>query len=191
MSKSRLETFTDGVLAVIITVMVLEMKVPRATTLAALRPVLPVFLSYALSFIYIAIYWNNHHHLLQATERVTGVTLWANMHLLFWLALVPFATEWMGEDADAQVPIEFYGTVLLFAAIAYFLLSRNLVSQHAKDSALAVSIGTDKKGIASIAIYAVAIPLALVHPWISYSCYVLVAIIWLLPDPRIEKTLRG
>jgi uncharacterized membrane protein len=191
MSKSRLETFTDGVLAVIITVMVLEMRVPRATTFAALRPVLPVFLSYALSFIYIAIYWNNHHHLLQATERVTGVTLWANMHLLFWLALVPFATAWMGEDADAQAPIEFYGTVLLFAAIAYFLLSKNLVRQHAKDSALAISIGPDRKGIASIAIYAVAIPLALVHPWIAYSCYVLVAIIWLLPDPRIEKTLRG
>jgi uncharacterized membrane protein len=191
MSKSRLETFTDGVLAVIITVMVLEMKVPRAPTFAALRSVFPVFLSYALSFVYIAIYWNNHHHLLQATERVTGLTLWANMHLLFWLALVPFATEWMGEDADARAPVEFYGGVLLFAAIAYFLLVKNLVRQHAKDSALAISIGSDRKGIVSMGIYAIAIPLAFVHPYIAYSCYVLVAIIWLLPDPRIEKTLRG
>jgi uncharacterized membrane protein len=190
MSKSRLETFTDGVLAVIITVMVLEMRVPHATTFAALRPVLPVFLSYALSFVYIAIYWNNHHHLLQATERVTGLTLWANMHLLFWLALVPFSTAWMDVDADARAPVEFYGAVLLFVAIAYFLLSKNLVREHGKGSALAVSIGRDRKGIVSIVIYAVAIPLALVHPWIAYSCYVLVAIVWLIPDPRIEKNIR-
>ncbi len=190
MSKSRLEAFTDGVLAVIITVMVLEMQVPHATTFAALRSVLPVLLSYALSFIYIAIYWNNHHHLLQATERVTGLTLWANMNLLFWLALVPFATAWMDEGADAPAPVELYGTVLLFAAIAYFLLSKNLVRQHAKDSALAISIGRDRKGLVSIVIYAIAVPLALVHPWIAYSCYVLVAIMWLIPDPRIEKTLR-
>lgn len=189
MSKTRIETFTDGVLAVIITVMVLEMKVPHATTFAALRSVLPVFLSYALSFVYIAIYWNNHHHLLQATERVTGVTLWANMHLLFWLALVPFATAWMDQDADAYAPVEFYGAVLLFAAIAYFLLSKNLVRHHGKESTLAISIGQDKKGIASIVIYAVAIPLALIRPWIAYSCYVLVAIMWLIPDSRIEKNI--
>jgi uncharacterized membrane protein len=189
MSKSRIETFTDAVLGVIITVMVLEMKVPHATTFAALRPVLPVFLSYALSFVYIAIYWNNHHHLMQAAERVTGVTLWANMHLLFWLALVPFATAWMEEDADAYAPVEFYGVVLLFAAIAYFLLSKNLIRQHGKESTLAISIGQDRKGIASIVIYAVAIPSALIHPWIAYSCYVLVAIIWLMPDPRIEKNI--
>lgn len=190
MSKSRLETMTDGVIAVIITVLVLEMQVPRATTFAALRSVLPLFMSYALSFVYVAIYWNNHHHLLQAAERVTGVTLWANMHLLFWLALVPFATAWTGQNADAVAPVELYGTVLLFAAIAYFLLSRHLVRSHGKGSALAISIGWDRKGIVSIAIYAIAIPLGFVHPWIAYSCYVLVAIIWLLPDPRIEKTLR-
>lgn len=190
MSKSRLETFTDGVIAVIITVMVLEMRVPNGTTFAALRTDVPFFLSYALSFVYIAIYWNNHHHLLQATEHITGVTLWANMHLLFWLALAPFATAWMGQDADAPAPVELYGTVLLFSGIAYYLLSKNLVRQHGKSSTLAISIGRDRKGVASIVIYAIAIPLALVHPWISYSCYVLVAIIWLIPDPRIEKTLR-
>lgn len=190
MSKSRLETMTDGVIAVVITVMVLEMQAPRATTFAALRSVLPAFLSYALSFVYIAIYWNNHHHLLQAAERVTGVTLWANMHLLFWLALVPFATAWMDQNAKAPAPVELYGLILLFTAIAYFLLSKNLVRSHGKGSALAISIGRDRKGIVSIVIYAVAIPSAIVHPWIAYSCYVLVAIIWLLPDPRIEKTIR-
>lgn len=187
MSKGRLEAFSDGVFAVIITIMVLEMKVPAETTFAALRPVLPVFLSYVLSFIYVAIYWNNHHHLLHATERVTGGTLWANMHLLFWLSLAPFATSWLGENFHAPAPVALYGVVLLFAGIAYSILTRNLLRHHRKDSALAIAIGRDRKGTVSVVIYAIAIPLAFVRPWISCSCYVLVAIMWLLPDPRIEK----
>ncbi len=190
MSKGRLEAFSDGVFAVIITIMVLEMKVPRETNLAALRSVLPVFLSYVLSFIYVAIYWNNHHHLLHATERVTGGTLWANMHLLFWLSLAPFATAWLGQNFHAPVPVALYGVVLLFAGIAYSVLTRNLIRHHRKDSPLAISIGRDRKGVMSVVIYVIAIPLAFVWPLISCCCYVLVAIMWLLPDPRIEKNIH-
>jgi uncharacterized membrane protein len=188
-TKSRLEAFSDGVFAVIITIMVLNMKVPEETTFAALRVVVPVFLSYVLSFVYVGIYWNNHHHLLHASQRVSGDILWANLHLLFWLSLAPFATAWMGENFDAPAPVALYGVVLLCAAIAYFILTRRLIYHHGKDSALAVSIGSDRKGVISVAVYAVAIPLALVRPWIACGCYVLVAVMWLLPDRRIEKHL--
>ena len=189
MSKGRMEAFSDGVLAVLITIMVLEMKSPHGTSLAALRPLLPVFLSYVLSFIYIGIYWNNHHHLLQAAQHVAGSILWANLHLLFWLSLIPFATAWMGENHFEPWPVALYGVVLLFAAIAYFFLTKTLIAHHGKDSTLAASIGSDRKGKVSVVFYAVAIPLAFVRPWIACACYVMVAIMWLLPDPRIEKAL--
>jgi uncharacterized membrane protein len=190
-TKSRLEAFSDGVFAVIITIMVLNMKVPEQTTFAALRAVVPVFLSYVLSFVYVGIYWNNHHHLLHASERVTGEILWANLHLLFWLSLAPFATAWMGEDFNAPAPVALYGVVLLFAGIAYFILTKRLIYCHGKDSQLAVSIGSDRKGVISVTVYAVAIPLALLRPWIACCCYVLVAVMWLLPDRRIEKHLSN
>lgn len=189
MNKSRLEAFSDGVLAVIITVMVLEMKSPRETNLAALTPVIPVFLSYVLSFVYIAIYWNNHHHLLHATQRVNGATLWANLHLLFWLSLIPFTTAWMGENHLAAWPVAIYGTVLLLAGVAYFVLTKALIKLHGRGSELATSIGSDRKGKISIAIYAAAIPLAFVQVWIASACYVIVAIMWLIPDRRIERKL--
>ncbi|HXE07148.1 MAG TPA: TMEM175 family protein [Acidobacteriaceae bacterium] len=187
MNKGRIEAFSDGVLAVIITIMVLEMKSPRGTSLAALRPVLPVFLSYVLSFVYIGIYWNNHHHLLHATQRVNGASLWANLHLLFWLSLVPFATDWMGENDFEPWPVAIYGVVLMLAGVAYFILTRSLIRLHGKDSALATSIGRDRKGKMSIAIYLAAIPLSFVNPWIAGACYVIVAIGWFVPDPRIER----
>src|SRR5581483_8609250 len=189
MNKSRLEAFSDGVLAVIITIMVLEMKSPRGTSLAALRPVIPVFLTYLLSFVYIGIYWNNHHHLLHATQRVNGATLWANLHLLFWLSLVPFTTAWMGDNQFNSWPVGVYGVVLLLAGVAYFILTQALIRLHGQDSTLATSIGRDRKGKISIAIYAAAIPLAFARPWIAGTCYVIVAIMWLVPDPRIEKKI--
>ena len=191
MNKGRLEAFSDGVLAVIITIMVLEMKSPRGASLAALRSVIPVFLSYVLSFVYIGIYWNNHHHLLHAVQRVNGATLWANLHLLFWLSLVPFTTAWMGENHFAPWPVAVYGIVLLLAGIAYFILTKALISLHGQGSTLANSIGRDRKGKISIAIYAAAVPLALVTPWIAGACYIVVAIIWLIPDPRIERKVAG
>ncbi|HEX4168670.1 MAG TPA: TMEM175 family protein [Bryobacteraceae bacterium] len=187
MNKGRLEAFSDGVLAVIITIIVLEMKSPRGPTLAALRPVLPVLLSYILSFIYIGIYWNNHHHLLHATQHVNGATLWANLHLLFWLSLIPFTTAWVDETYFESWPVAIYGIVLLLAGIAYFILTRTLISFHGRDSTLAKSIGRDRKGKLSIVIYAAAIPLAFVRSWIAAACYIIVAIMWLIPDPRIEK----
>ncbi|HKF52459.1 MAG TPA: TMEM175 family protein [Candidatus Acidoferrales bacterium] len=187
MTKNRLEAFSDGVLAVIITIMVLEMKPPQAATLAALRPVIPDFLSYVLSFVMIAIYWNNHHHLLHASQRVNGATLWANLHLLFWLSLVPFTTAWMGYNDFTSVPVALYGVVLLLAGVAYFILVRTLLAVHGPESTLAASIGSDRKGKISIAIYAPAIPLAFFRPWISALCYIAVAIIWLVPDRRIES----
>jgi uncharacterized membrane protein len=190
-TKSRLEAFSDGVFAVIITIMVLNMKVPEQTTFVALRAVVPVFLSYVLSFVYVGIYWNNHHHLLHASQRVSGGILWANLHLLFWLSLAPFATAWLGENFDAPAPVAVYGVVLLFAGIAYFILTKRLIHQHGKASALAVSIGRDRKGVISVTVYAVAIPLALLRPWIACCCYVLVAVMWLLPDRRIEKQLSN
>jgi uncharacterized membrane protein len=189
MNKGRVEAFSDGVLAVIITVMVLEMKSPHGTSLAALAPVIPVFLSYILSFVYVGIYWNNHHHLLHATERVNGATLWANLHLLFWLSLIPFTTAWMGENHFAAWPVAVYGIVLLLAAVAYFILTRALIKLHGRRSTLATSIGTDRKGKISIAFYAAAIPLALAQPWIAGAFYIIVAIMWLVPDRRIEREL--
>ena len=189
MNKGRLEAFSDGVLAVIITIMVLEMKSPHGASLASLRPVVPVFLSYIVSFVFIGIYWNNHHHLLHATQRVNGATLWANLHLLFWLSLVPFTTAWMGENHFKSWPVAVYGIVLLLAAIAYFILTRALINLHGRGSTLAASIGSDRKGKISIAINAAAIPLAFAQPWMAGACYIIVAIMWLIPDRRIESKL--
>src|ERR1700747_3116419 len=189
MNKGRLEAFSDGVLAVIITIMVLEMKSPRGTSLGALRPVIPVLLSYLLSFVYIGIYWNNHHHLLHATQRVNGATLWANLHLLFWLSLVPFATGWMGQNHFAAVPVAAYGSVLLLAAIAFTILAKALIACNGADSPIAVAIGSDRKGKTSIAIYVLAIICARSNPWLSVASYMLVAVIWFVPDRRIEKVL--
>ena len=191
MGKGRLEAFSDGVIAIIITIMVLEMKVPHGADLAALRPLIAIFLSYVLSFVNVGIYWNNHHHLLQAVRHVDGRTLWANLHLLFWLSLFPFATAWMGENHFAALPVALYGVVLLLAAIAYFILTRILISYHGKDSALATALGRDLKGKISVVIYAIAIPLAFVKPWFACALYVLVAVMWLIPDRRIEKTLNS
>lgn len=190
MRKGRLEAFSDGVFAVIITFMVFNIKVPQSADFAALVAVLPVFLSYILSFVYVGIYWNNHHHLLHAAEHVSGKILWANLHLLFWLSLAPFATAWMGQNHNASLPVALYGFILLFAAIAYFELTRCLLADHRKDSALVISIGKDSKGLWSIIIYLVAIPLAFVRPWAAYACYVVVAVMWLSPDPRIEKVVH-
>jgi uncharacterized membrane protein len=184
-----MEAFSDGVFAVIITIMVLEMKSPQGTGLAALQPLLPVFFSYVLSFVYVGIYWNNHHHLLQAAKHVTGGILWANLHLLFWLSLTPFVTAWMGENHFAPWPVALYGVVLLFAGTAYFFLTKTLIAHHGKDSTLAASIGNDRKGALSIVVYAAAIPLSFAQPRIAFACYVMVAVMWLLPDPRIEKTI--
>jgi TMEM175 potassium channel family protein len=189
MGRGRLEAFSDGVLAIIITIMVLELKVPHGADLGALGPLLPVFLSYVLSFIFIGIYWSNHHHLLHAVRHVDGRILWANLHLLFWLSLIPFVTGWMGENHFAAWPVALYGTVLLSAAIAYFILTRVLVSYHGRDSALAKAVGKDFKGKVSVVCYAVAIPLAFVNSWLACGLYVLVVVMWLTPDRRIEREL--
>lgn len=190
MGKGRMEAFSDGVLAVIITVMVLEMKVPHAADLAALAPVLPVFLVYVLSFIYLAIYWNNHHHLVHAVERVSGPAMWANLHLLFWLSLIPFVTGWMGENHYAALPTAVYGVVLLAAALAWQPLQRALIAANGgAQSKLARAVRRDFKGKLSVAFYAVAIGLAFVNQWIADALYVLVAILWLVPDRRIERVL--
>ena len=190
MSKGRMEAFSDGVMAIIITIMVLELSAPRSADFSALLPLVPAFLSYVMSFVYLGIYWNNHHHLLQAIKHVDGRVLWANMHLLFWLSLVPFATAWMGENEFAARPVALYGAVLLCAAAAYFLLTRALLSLHGKDSVLAAALGRDFKGKVSIVIYLVAIPIAFMNSRLSCALYVLVAVIWLVPDRRIEKTLN-
>jgi uncharacterized membrane protein len=189
MGKGRMETFSDGVIAIIITIMVLELRVPHQSNLAALAPLVPTLLSYLLSFIFLGIYWSNHHHMLHAVEHVNGGVLWANLHLLFWLSLVPFVTAWMGENHFAPGAVALYGVVLLFASIAYFILSRALISLHGRESVLATAVGRDFKGLISTVIYLVAIPLALVRWWLACTLYVLVAIIWLVPDRRIEKTL--
>ncbi len=189
MGKGRMETFSDGVIAIIITIMVLELRVPHQSNLAALAPLVPILLSYLLSFIFLGIYWSNHHHMLHAVEHVNGGVLWANLHLLFWLSLVPFVTAWMGENHFAPGAVALYGVVLLFASIAYFILSRALISLHGRDSVLATAVGRDFKGLISTVIYLVAIPLALVKWWLACTLYVLVAIIWLVPDRRIERTL--
>lgn len=184
-----MEAFSDGVIAIIITIMVLELRAPHESTLAALQPLLPIFLSYILSFIFLGIYWSNHHHLLHAVQYVNGRVLWANLHLLFWLSLVPFVTAWMGENHFEPVPVAIYGIVLLAASIAYYVLTRVLISLHGKDSTLATAVGRDFKGQLSTFIYLVAIPLAILKWWIGFSLYVLVAIMWLAPDRRIERTL--
>jgi len=190
MKTTRLEAFSNAVIAIAITIMVLEMKVPHGTELSALRPLLPVFTSYLLSFAYLAIYWNNHHHLLQATEQVSGAILWANMHLLFWLSLFPFVTGWLGENRG-QWPTVMYGVVLWMAALAYFLLERAIVAQHGGGSVVARAIGRDAKGLASLALYAVAIALAFVVEWAAQLLFVAVALLWFVPDRRIEAVLRG
>jgi uncharacterized membrane protein len=190
MSKGRLEAFSDGVFAVIITIMVLDMRVPAGGSLAALKLTLPVFLAYVLSYVFIGIYWNNHHHLLHASQQVNGRILWANLHLLFWLSLAPFATAWMGQNIHAPLPVALYGVILLFAGIAYAILTKSLIRHHGKDSALAVSIGSDRKGTTSLTLYATAIPLSFVRPWLAFCCYTFVAVMWLCPDPRIEKKIR-
>jgi uncharacterized membrane protein len=189
MSKGRLEAFSDGVIAIIITIMVLELKVPHGSELVALGPVIPVFLSYVLSFVFVGIYWNNHHHMMSAVRTVNGRILWANLHLLFWLSLIPFATRWMGENYFAALPVALYGSVMLMAGFAYFILSRTLVAHHGKDSALAIALGKDYKGIASLVLYVIAVLVSFVNPWIAVALYVFVAIMWFIPDRRIENAL--
>jgi uncharacterized membrane protein len=191
MEKNRLEAFSDGVLAIIITIMVLELKVPHGIELTALQPLIPVFLSYVLSFIYVGIYWNNHHHMFHSTKWVNGSILWANLHLLFWLSLFPFTTGWMGENHLAPTPAAVYGFVLLMAAIAYYLLQRAIIAQQGPGSLLAHAIGSDWKGKLSPIVYLVAMFLAFASPWIANALYALVALIWLVPDRRIERVLAN
>jgi uncharacterized membrane protein len=188
-SKGRLEAFSDGVIAIIVTIMVLEMKAPHGDDLSDLRPLIPTFLSYVLSFVFVSIYWNNHHHLLQAVRQIQGPVLWANLHLLFWLSLTPFVTAWMGENHFAAWPVAVYGAVLMLSGVAYFILVRTLLWCHPQDSVLARAIGGDFKGKISVVIYASAIGLAFVEAWLACALYVLVAIIWLVPDRRIERAL--
>jgi len=187
---SRLEAFSDGVFAVIITIMVLEMKVPHGADLAALREVLPAFSSYVLSFAFVGIYWNNHHHMIYAVRQIRGPTLWANLHLLFWLSLIPFVTHWMGENNFATWPVALYGIVLICAALAYTILERSLIKHESGDSKLAVAVGKDIKAKTSILLNAIAIPLAFVRPWLSCGLYVTVAVMWFVPDRRIERILE-
>jgi uncharacterized membrane protein len=190
MGKNRLEAFSDGVIAIIITIMVLEMKVPHGTSFQDLTPLIPVFLSYVLSFFFVGIYWNNHHHMLAAVSKVNGRVLWANMHLLFWLSLVPFVTGWMGENNFATIPVALYGVVMLMAGFAYSLLTHSLIAHHGKDSTLSRAIGNDGKGLVSLLLYALAIPAAFIHPWIALTIYIFVAIMWFVPDTRIEKHVK-
>ena len=191
MTKGRLEAFSDGVIAILITIMVLELHVPHGADFASLRPLVPTLLSYLLSFVFIAIYWNNHHHMLQAVRHVNGSVLWANMHLLFWLSLIPFVTAWMGENHFAKVPVAAYGVVLLFCGVAYSILSRTLITLHGSDSPIARAIGSDVKGLVSLAAYALAIPLAFVSTALAWALYAGVEIVWLVPDRRFERTLTG
>ena len=191
MNKARLEAFSDGVIAILITILVLDLKVPPSGDLAALRPVLPVFLTYILSFVFLGIYWNNHHHMLHAASCINGKVLWANLHLLFWLSLIPFVTGWMGENHFAPVPTALYGVVLLMAAIAYTILLRSLIQAEGAASKLAQAVGGDFKGSLSMVCYAAAIPLAFAQEWISWALYVAVALLWLVPDTRIESRLGG
>jgi uncharacterized membrane protein len=188
MTKGRLEAFSDGVIAIIITIMVLELKVPKSTDLAALSSILPLFTSYLLSFVFVGIYWNNHHHLFQAANSVNGRILWANLHLLFWLSLIPFVTAWMGNNQSAPWPMAFYGIVLLCAGFAYAVLARSLAAHHGRNSLVATAIGRDWKGFVSIVLYATAIPLSFESTWMAATIYILVALMWLIPDSRIEKT---
>jgi uncharacterized membrane protein len=189
MTKGRLEAFSDGVIAIIITIMVLEMKVPHGADAAALRPLLPVFVSYLLSYVMIGIYWNNHHHLFHAVERVNGRILWRNLHLLFWLAQVPFATGWMGENHFASLPTALYGFVMLMAGVAYYFLVRAILAHHGRESRVANALGRDVKGKVSVLLYVVALPMAFINRWIAGAIYVFVAMIWFIPDSRIERRL--
>jgi uncharacterized membrane protein len=190
MNKGRLEAFSDGVIAILITIMVLELRIPHGSDWEALRPLLPVFLTYVLSFVFLGIYWNNHHHMLQATEQINGKILWANLHLLFWLSLIPFVTGWMGENHFAPLPTAVYGAVLLMAAIAYTFLQTMIVAQQGGSSTLAAAVGKDMKGKLSMVLYMTAIPLAFLSQWVSDAIYVLVGLIWLIPDRRIESRLN-
>ena len=189
MTTSRLEAFSDGVIAILITIMVLELRPPHEATLQSLRPLVPVLVSYTLSFVFLGIYWTNHHHLIHAAQQVNGKVLWANLHLLFWLSLVPFVTAWMGENHFAQWPVALYGVILLLSGIAYSILVRTLLVLHGPESLLANALGSDFKGKISVVIYAVAIPLSFVNPWIAYGIYVMVAVMWLVPDRRIERNI--
>ncbi len=191
MGKNRMEAFSDAVLAIIITIMVLEMKVPHGADVAALRPLLPVFFSYVLSFVYLGIYWNNHHHMLHVTEHVSGAILWANLHLLFWLSLFPFVTGWMGENHFAAMPTALYGVVLLMAAVAYWILQQAIIARHGRESVLAKAVGRDLKGKISPLLYAMAIFAAFVVPWLAQALFVFVAALWLVPDRRIERALAA
>jgi uncharacterized membrane protein len=189
MGKGRLEAFSDGVIAIIITIMVLEMKVPHGHELADLKPLLPVLLSYVLSFIYVGIYWNNHHHLFHACQKISGGVLWANLHLLFWLSLFPFATGWLGENHFTALPTALYGLVLLMASIAYWILLRRIIAVNGPDSLLAQAIGRDRQGKLSTLAYLVAVPVSFAVPWLAHAIYAAVALVWLVPDRRIEKRL--
>jgi uncharacterized membrane protein len=189
MHKARLEAFSDGVLAVIITIMVLDLHIPRGQTLAALEPLMQVFFCYVLSFIFVGIYWNNHHHMLHAARRVSGGVLWANLHLLFWLSLLPFVTGWLGENEFAAIPTALYGVVLLMAGTAYSILCRALMAIEGKESMLAKALGRDRKGRASLVLYAIAIPLSFWNRWVAQGIYVFVALMWLVPDRRIERMM--
>lgn len=191
MEKNRLEAFSDGVIAIIITIMVLELKVPHGDSWEVLQPLVGVFFSYVLSFIYVGIYWNNHHHMLQAVRRVNGKILWANLHLLFWLSLLPFVTGWMGENHFTQLPLALYGFVLFMAGVAYFILSRTLIHHHGKDSLLAKAVGNDIKGIISVVVYLVAIAICFILPKVAFVLYVSVAVMWFIPDRRIEHVLAA
>ena len=190
MGKTRLEAFSDGVIAILITIMVLEFKTPEGHDWAALRLLTPKFCAYALSFVFLGIYWNNHHHMFHLTKQVTGAILWANLHLLFWLSLVPFATAWMGETRVAPVPTAVYGGILLLAGVAYYILKTAIITSQGPHSPLQAAVGSDTKGKISPVMYAIAIPMAFVNPWISAAIYVAVALMWLVPDPRIEKHFR-
>jgi len=189
MNKGRLEAFSDGVIAVIITIMVLDLKVPHGADLAALRPVIPVFLSYVLSFLYVGIYWSNHHHMLQACHKVNGRILWANLHLLFWMSLIPVVTGWMGENYRAAIPVALYGSIMLLTGIAYLILARALIALHGADSPLAVALGRDAKGKFSLLLYAIAIAASFIDVWIAFAIYAAVTLMWTAPDPRIEKRI--
>ena len=191
MTKTRLEAFSDGVLAIVITIMVLELKVPHGADLAALQPVLPTLLAYVLSFVYIGIYWNNHHHMLHSASRINGAVLWANLHLLFWLSLLPFVTKWMDEEYRASIPTALYGVDLIMAALAYTILQGTLIRAEGRDALLARAVGHDRKGKLSLALYAIAIPAAFVSSYLAQAIYVVVALIWLVPDRRIERVLDG
>ena len=187
MSKGRLEAFSDGVIAIIISIMVLELTVPHGAELSALQPLIPIFASYILSFVFIGIYWNNHHHLFQAVHKINGTVLWANLHLLFWLSLIPFVTSWMGENEFTSWPVALYGAALWMSGLAYYILVRTLLAIHPKDSPLAVAMGRDMKGLASLVLYSTAIPAAFFSPVIASILYVIVAVMWFIPDRRIEK----